>query len=76
LDAFEIRDGYRYQAFTTITAPGSSPSWRPDTGRTPASRTGSAAAGTGLGHLPSRQQNINRHPSAVRCSRATPPTTD
>jgi len=32
--------------------------------------------GTGLGHLPSRQQNINRHPSAVRCSRATPPTTD
>jgi len=46
LDAFEIRDGYRYQAFTTNTAPGSSPSSRPGTGPTPASRTGSAPART------------------------------
>jgi len=60
LDAFEVRDGYRYQAFTTNTARGQLAFLE---ARQPAHarvedriRTGKD---TGLGHLPSRHQNIN-----------------
>jgi len=60
LDAFEIRDGYRYQAFTTNTRSGQlaflearhrAHAWVEDRIRT--------GKDTGLGHLPSRHQNIN-----------------
>ncbi len=46
LDASEICDGYRYQAFTTNTRRGQFASSKPGTGRTPGSRTGSAPART------------------------------
>lgn len=46
LDTFEIRDGYRYQAFTTNTARGQLAFLEAGTERTPASRTASAPAKT------------------------------
>jgi len=60
LDAFEIRDGYRYQAFTTNTGRGQL-SFLETRHRAHARvedriRTGKD---TGPGHLPSRHQNIN-----------------
>jgi len=59
LDAFEIRDGYRYQAFTTHTlrrAAGGPASATTHARVEDRIRTGKD---TGLGHLPSRHQNIN-----------------
>jgi hypothetical protein len=60
LDAFEIRDGYRYQAFTTNTARGQlaflEARHRAHARVEDRIRTGKD---TGLGHLPSRHQNIN-----------------
>ncbi len=60
VDAFEIRDGYRYRAFTTNTPRGQL-AFREARHRAHARfedriRTGKD---TGLGHLPSRHQNIN-----------------
>ena len=55
LDAFEEHDGWRYTAFATDTPPGSSPISKPDTARTPGSRTGRTAKDTGLDHFPSRR---------------------
>ncbi len=46
LDAFEERDGYRYQVFATNTAVGQLAFSTPGTAPTPASRTGSAPAKT------------------------------
>ncbi len=45
LDAFEIRDGYRYQAFTTNTTRGQL-AFLEGTARTPGSKTGSGPART------------------------------
>ena len=60
LDAFEVRDGYRYQAFTTNTARGQlaflEARHRAHARVEDRIRTGKD---TGLGHLPSRHQNIN-----------------
>jgi len=60
LDAFEIRDGYRYQAFTTNTPSGQlaflEARHRAHARVEDRIRTGKD---TGLGHLPSRHQNIN-----------------
>ncbi len=60
LDAFEIRDGYRYQAFTTNTSRGQlaflEARHRAHARVEDRIRTGKD---TGLGHLPSRHQNIN-----------------
>ena len=60
LDAFEIRDGYRYQAFTTNTGRGQlaflEARHRAHARVEDRIRTGKD---TGLGHLPSRHQNIN-----------------
>ena len=60
LDAFEIRDGYRYQAFTTNTARGQlaflEARHRAHARVEDRIRTGKD---TGLGHLPSRHENIN-----------------
>ncbi len=60
LDAFEIRDGYRYQAFTTNTPRGQlaflEARHRAHARVEDRIRTGKD---TGLGHLPSRHQNIN-----------------
>ncbi len=60
LDAFEIRDGYRYQAFTTNTRTGQlaflEARHRAHARVEDRIRTGKD---TGLGHLPSRHQNIN-----------------
>jgi len=60
LDAFEIRDGYHYQAFTTNTGRGQIPfleaRHRAHARVEDRIRTGKD---TGLGHLPSRHQNIN-----------------
>jgi hypothetical protein len=60
LDAFEIRDGYRYQAFTTNTTRGQiaflEARHRAHARVEDRIRTGKD---TGLGHLPSRHQNIN-----------------
>ena len=60
LDAFEIRDGYRYQAFTTNTRTGQlaflEARHRAHARVEDRTRTGKD---TGLGHLPSRHQNIN-----------------
>ena len=60
LDAFEIRDGYRYQAFTTNTPRGQlaflEAPHRAHARVEDRIRTGKD---TGLGHLPSRHQNIN-----------------
>jgi hypothetical protein len=60
LDAFEIRDGYRYQAFTTNTRRGQlaflEARHRAHARVEDRIRTGKD---TGLGHLPSRHQNIN-----------------
>jgi len=60
LDAFEIRDGYRYQAFPTNTPRGQlaflEARHRAHARVEDRIRTGKD---TGLGHLPSRQQNIN-----------------
>jgi len=60
LDAFEIRDGYRYQAFTTNTRSGQlaflEARHRAHARVEDRIRTGKD---TGLGHLPSRHQNIN-----------------
>jgi len=60
LDAFEIRDGYRYQAFTTNTPRGQlaflEARHRAHARVEDRVRTGKD---TGLGHLPSRHQNIN-----------------
>jgi hypothetical protein len=60
LDAFEVRDGYRYQAFTTNTRRGQL-AFREARHRAHARvedriRTGKD---TGLGHLPSRHEQIN-----------------
>ena len=46
LDAFEVRDGYRYQASPPTPAAGSSPFSRPGIAGTPGSRTGSGPAKT------------------------------
>jgi len=46
LDAFEIRDGYRYRPSPPTHPAGSSRSSKPATGRTPASKTGSGPART------------------------------
>ena len=46
LDAFEIRDGYRYQAFTPNTPADSSRSSKSATAPTPASKTGSGPGRT------------------------------
>ena len=60
LDAFEIRDGYRYQAFTTNTRRGQlaflEARHRAHARVEDRIRTGKD---TELGHLPSRHQNIN-----------------
>jgi len=60
LDVFEIRDGYRYQAFTTNTGRGQlaflEARHRAHARVEDRIRTGKD---TGLGHLPSRHQNIN-----------------
>ena len=61
LDAFEIRDGYRYQAFTTNT-PGGQLFFLDARRRAHARvedriRTGKD---TGIGHLPSRHAHINK----------------
>ena len=60
LDAFEIRDGYRYQAFTTNTGRGQlaflEARHRAHARVEDRIRTGKD---TGLGRLPSRHQNIN-----------------
>jgi len=60
LDAFEIRDGYRYQAFTTNTARGQlaflEARHRAHARVEDRIRTGKD---TGLGHLPSRHEGIN-----------------
>ena len=61
LDAFEIRDGYRYQAFTTNTPRGQL-AFLEARHRAPARvedriRTGND---TGIGHLPSRHNHINQ----------------
>jgi len=60
LDAFEIRDGYRYQAFTTNTRRGQlaflEARHRAHARVEDRIRTGKD---TGLGHLPSRHQDIN-----------------
>jgi len=60
LDAFEIRDGFRYQAFTTNTARGQiaflEARHRAHARVEDRIRTGKD---TGLGHLPSRHQQIN-----------------
>jgi hypothetical protein len=60
LDAFEIRDGYRYQAFTTNTARGQlaflEARHRAHARVEDRIRTGKD---TGLGHLPSRHEKIN-----------------
>jgi len=60
LDAFEIRDGYRYQAFTIDTRTGQlaflEARHRAHARVEDRIRTGED---TGLGHLPSRHQNIN-----------------
>ncbi len=60
LDAFEIRDGFRYQAFATNTARGQlaflEARHRAHARVEDRIRTGKD---TGLGHLPSRHQNIN-----------------
>ncbi len=60
LDAFEVRDGYRYQAFNTNTARGQlaflEARHRAHARVEDRIRTGKD---TGLGHLPSRHQNIN-----------------
>ncbi len=60
LDAFEIRDGYRYQTFTTNTPRGQlgflEARHRVHARVEDRIRTGKD---TGLGHLPSRHQNIN-----------------
>jgi len=60
LDAFEIRDGYRYQAFTTNTLRGQlaflEARHRAHARVEDRIRTGKD---TGLGHLPSRHENIN-----------------
>ncbi len=60
LDAFEIRDGFRYQAFTTNTARGQlaflEARHRAHARVEDRIRTGKD---TGLGHLPSRHQKIN-----------------
>ena len=60
LDAFEVRDGYRYQAFTTNTARGQAAvletRHRAHARVEDRIRTGKD---TGLGHLPSRHEAIN-----------------
>ena len=60
LDAFEIRDGYRYQAFTTNTSRGQisllEARHRAHARVEDRIRTGKD---TGLGHLPSRHEHIN-----------------
>jgi hypothetical protein len=60
LDAFEIRDGYRYQAFTTNTGRGQiaflEARHRAHARVEDRIRTGKD---TGLGHLPSRHEQIN-----------------
>jgi len=60
LDAFEIRDGYRYQAFSTNTPRGQlaflEARHRAHARVEDRIRTGKDI---GLGHLPSRHQNIN-----------------
>ena len=60
LDAFEIRDGYRYQAFTTNTGRGQTAlleaRHRAHARVEDRIRTGKD---TGLGHLPSRHEHIN-----------------
>ena len=60
LDAFEVRDGYRYQAFTTNTRRGQlaflEARHRAHARVEDRIRTGKD---TGLGHLPSRHQQIN-----------------
>ena len=60
LDAFEVRDGYRYQAFTTNTARGQlaflEARHRAHARVEDRIRTGKD---TGLGHLPSRHEQIN-----------------
>jgi len=61
LDAFEIRDGYRYQAFSTNTPRGQlaflEARHRAHARVEDRIRTGKD---TGLGHLPSRHHNINK----------------
>ena len=61
LDAFEIRDGYRYQAFTTNTTHGQiaflEARHRAHARVEDRIRTGKD---TGLGHLPSRHEKINK----------------
>ncbi len=60
LDAFEVRDGYRYQAFTTNTARGQlallDARHRAHARVEDRIRTGKD---TGIGHLPSRHEQIN-----------------
>ena len=60
LDAFEVRDGYRYQAFTTNTSRGQAAFL--DTRHRAHARVEDrirTGKDTGLGHLPSRHQQIN-----------------
>ena len=67
LDAFEVRDGYRYQAFTTNTARGQlallDARHRAHARVEDRIRTGKD---TGLGHLPSRHEHINAVGSSSR----------
>ena len=67
LDAFEIRDGYRYQAFTTNTPRGQlaflEARHRAHARVEDRIRTGKD---TGIGHLPSRHKQINQSGSSSR----------
>ena len=69
LSLLEEADGWRYQAFATNTLAGSWRSWRPGTGPTPASRTGSrppktpAWAGSRHGSTPSTRPGCRSSPS-------------
>ena len=73
LDAFEIRDGYRYQAFTTNTRSGQlaflEARHRAHARVEDRIRT---SKDTGLGHLPSRHQNINEVLGRARADRRGP----
>ena len=58
LDAFEIRDGYRYQAFTTNTTSGQT-ALLEARHRAHAGDRIRTGKDTGLGHLPSRHEHIS-----------------
>jgi hypothetical protein len=67
LDAFEIRDGYRYQAIAINTRRGQPAFLKPETGRTPGSRTGSGPARTSAsGTCPAGIRTSTRSGSSSR----------